>query len=244
MNVSIFYRSATVWNIILFLWMSFLFLYLQRGLLETRTVFDQFFLKEFILGHLPFLGLLATASYGVFSVKKSSKFLFLACAATTVGLSVENLWGEFSKLITIALFFYTLTSYYFYQFLAVELKEAYYNSSYKKDDLFEPNGRELHCELIDLQTKSVFTGRLSNWDPNGCFVFLEDSEKNLKPRRVQLNIEWDNNSFEIGGLLASKAADGRGFGFKLDSAKEDKNFGWKELYSIIDQMGYNVELLK
>lgn len=249
MNVAIFYRSATVWNIILFALLTFLFLFFQEGLFQARSVFDQAFLKEVAVQYLPFNILLALCIVGVFRLRVSSKHLFVACALITVAFTVDNLIGTFSKLVVIALFLYTLTAYYFYQFLRIELEEAYYNPQYQEDDLFDPMLKKLSCEVVDVGTGHSFTARLTNWNPNGCFIYLEEREdlaervKEAKFKNVVIKTTMGDRPFEALGALAAKFSDGRGFGFRLKNDKEDE-FGWKDYYSIIDQMGYQVELLK
>ncbi|MEX1099338.1 MAG: hypothetical protein WEB87_02860 [Bacteriovoracaceae bacterium] len=243
MNVKIFYRSATVWNIILFVFMMFLFLYFQEGLLQARTTFDLEFLKIVSVKYLPFVGLLAFCALSVFRLKTAAKPLFILCSAIAALITANHLLENFSKLITIALFLYILTSYYFYQFLKIEIDEAYYNPSYAEDDLFEPMLTWLGCEVEDLSTKKTYKAQLTNWNSNGCFVFFDEPLKKSKLRKVRLKTSLSSRPFESMGVVAAKASDGRGFGIKLQNKKEE-DFGWKEFYSIIEQMGYNVELLR
>ncbi|MCO4753620.1 MAG: hypothetical protein KC478_04025 [Bacteriovoracaceae bacterium] len=242
MNLKIFYRSATVWNIILFVFLGFFFLYFQEGLLQARTVFDQVFLKEVVQNYWAFISIMLVCATSVFRLKHRSKYFFLLFTLSASAITIFNLNHNFSKLVTISLFIYLITSYYFYQFLKIEIEEAYYNSSYDNDDLFEPMLKRLECSVEDLETNKVFKARLTNWNPNGCFLYFDEPVEGAKLKKIKIATTLSSTPFEANAILASKTTDAQGFGFRIPSGKED--FGWRDYYSIIDQMGYNVELLR
>lgn len=243
MNVAICYRSATVWNIILFTFLIFFFLFFQEGLLQARSVFESDFLQVIASKYLVYNILLGFCALAVFRLKRYAKGLFLLCTVLAVAFTISNLIGNFSKLIVITLFLYVLTSYYFYQFLCIEIDEAYYNPQYQEDDLFEPMLKKLDCVVWDIKGNNALKARLTNWNPNGCFLYFEEKVEGARMRHVRLEVELDGRPFVATGTLAAKAGDGKGFGFRLKN-KEADEFGWRDYYSIIDQMGYNVELLK
>ena len=242
MKLKIFYRSTTMWNIVLFILLSFFFIYLQEGLLQAKTVFDQTFLKESLTRFWSFNLLLLVCGIMVFRLKHASIFLFACVVAAASAITIFNLSENFSKLITISLFLYLITSYYFYQFLRIEINEAYYNPGFNNDDLFEPMLSKLNCEIKDLDSGSVYKARLTNWNPNGCFTYLEDASENLNLKNVQITTSLSDTDFNSQAVLACRTNDKRGFGFRVPSIKED--FGWRDYYSILEQMGYNVELLR
>lgn len=254
MNVSVFYRSTTVWNIILFLLLTFFFLFFQEGLLQARSVFERSFIKEIFFEYLPFMALLLVSAFSVFKLKHKSKLFFLLSALGTVGITVTNLLDDFSKLVVIALFVYVLSAYYFYQFLKIEVNEAYYNPMYNEDDLFSPMLKRIHCEVRDSESGKVLGAILTNWNPNGCFIFLDEQAQEIRFKNIKLKANLNGTDFTAPGMLVAKAADGRGFGFRLlpetspenSSSMEHRQeeFGWKDFYTIIDQLGYTVELLK
>ncbi len=97
--------------------------------------------------------------------------------------TIKNLSVDFSKLIIIALFLYTLITYYFYQFLSIEVAESYYNPLYNEDDLFPPMLKRLECELVD-EKGNLATGWLTNWNENGCFVYLNNSETEMDKKSL------------------------------------------------------------
>lgn len=221
----------------------FFFVFFQEGLLRAHTVFDPGFLKTIVIGFLPFNILLLVTAVSIFFLKKSAKFLFPLCVLGASFLSVYNLVGDFSKLVIIALFLFILTAYYFYQFLLIELDEAYYNPQYHLDDLFSPMLKKIHCEVIDEGSGEVCKGILTNWNPNGCFIHLGNGIEDASLKKVTIKMNLSGRMFEAKARLASRAADGLGYGFRMASAK-DEEFGWKDFHSIVEQMGYNVELLK
>ncbi|MBC75787.1 MAG: hypothetical protein CME64_07210 [Halobacteriovoraceae bacterium] len=211
-------------------------------MLQARTVFNQPFLKDTLLQFWSFNLLLLATAMSVFKVKHFSKYLFVAVVGAASGITIFNLFDHFSKLITISLFLYLITSYYFYQFLKIEIDEAYYNPSFSEDDLFEPMLTKLNCEVRDTNTGNVYQARLTNWNPNGCFVYLENPVEDIDFKNAQITTSLSETSFNSVAVLACRTQDKKGFGFRVPSTKGD--FGWREYYSILDQMGFNVELLR
>lgn len=242
MNVRIFYRSATVWNIILFILLAFFFLYFQEGLLGARSVFEKSFLKRFLWEYAPVHGLILVSSISVFLLKKASRPLFIFTSLVVIGATLKNLYGDFSKLIIIALFLYTLITYYFYQFLSIEVAESYYNPLYNEDDLFAPMLKRLECEIKDAKGNTM-SGWMTNWNENGCFVYLGDQEMTLQGKSYDVILALAERPFMAKASVASKSADGKGIGLKLENKAHDE-FSWKDYHSIVDQMGYSVEYLK
>lgn len=244
MNVSVFYRSVTVWNIILFTLLMFFFLFFQEGLFYSKSVFDKEFAKQAILSLAPLIGVLAVTAFSVFKLKKSSKVLFLLSIFSVASLTIVNLSADFSKLVVISLFLFALTSYYFYQFLKIELDEAYYNPQYDMDNLFDPMLKKLACEVHDSESGAKYQGVLTNWNLNGCFVSLEDfGDSGQALKKVVLTAFLEDRTFKAAGSLASMTKDKKGIGLRLSNKREEE-FGWRDYYSVIDQMGYKVEMLK
>lgn len=242
MNIKIIYRSAVIWNIILFLVLTFAFIYLQEAIFLERSIFSLDFLKITSVKHKLLITSLAITGITVFTFKRLSKIVFFLNSIGVVFYSVINLNTEFSKLVLIILFLYLLVSYYYFYLLDIELNQAIYNPNYFKNDLFKPMLMEIKAEL-ETKNKNL-AGYLTNWDENGCFIYLQDElEGNIK--EVDLSLTLNGKVFKQGSILASVSKDKKGIGLRFVNDKANMNiFNWNEFKKIVSDMGLNVEYIK
>lgn len=246
MKVKIYYRSPVVWNIILFIFSSFMFLYFQDISLNETSVTDKISFKIFF-SKMNFVGIycLITA-YFFFKVKTYAKNLFLLLVLITSGFTIYNLTLDFSKIVLVILFFYLLISYYFYQFFQEDVEESYYNSGISSQDLFEPMLYKIECR-VKTKTGVEYKGYLTNWSEGGCFIYLKDVNVKELAGKVLLEVHYEGHQFSESAVLAALGKDTNGAGFRFVSApKSAKNnrLGWKDFYGIIEEMGFQAGLLR
>ena len=145
--MKIIYRSSIIWNLILFMLLSFMFIYLQSAIYLERTAFSLEFLKSTLIENVYLFSSLIITNLLVFNLKKSSKLFYILSVFMVSIYSVVNLFEDFSKLVLIVLFVYFLLSYYFYFLLKSDLNLSFYNPLYNKNNLFDPMLFKIHCSL-------------------------------------------------------------------------------------------------
>jgi len=244
MNVKIYYRSPVIWNLVLFVFFSFSFLVLQEIYVNITSIMNRELLEKFALSHSWYIGLCLVTMFSLMALKKSSKGFIIGVVLSTFVLTVFNLNQEFSKMILVILFFYLLIAYYLYQFYKMDLYEPFYNPGFSDKLLFEPMLKKIECELMDSKSKVSMKGYLTNWSDQGCFVYL--NEPIALGSQITLKVFFEGHEFVQIGNLASKRKGNLGYGLKftLPSKKEKSDImGWWDFFDIIEQMGYEPELL-
>lgn len=235
----ILYRSSVVWNLILFCFCSYIFLYLQNIYLLGETLTQKETALNFFRAHIPYVSFVVITVILVYNLKRSAKYFVSLLTIWTLIYSTINLFEEFSKFIVILLFFYLLCSYYLLQFFNMEKKESYYNSLYSDNLLFEPMLQKIKVQ-IKFQDENV-SGYLTNWSDEGGYVYLEqNSDKNI--RRGELTLSYLENEFKNPIYVVSRKKNG--FGFKVGKKSQSAtDLGWNEFYEIIEEMGLKPELV-
>lgn len=246
MKMKIIYRSSVIWNLILFMLLSFMFIYLQKAIYLERSAFNILFLKSTLVENLPVISCIFLSSLLIYNLKKICQFFYFLSVLFITSVSIINLFQEFSKLILIVLFLYILISYYFFFLLRSDLFRSYYNPLYNKKNLFEPMLFKIPCELEVFRndkTESI-KGYLTNWDDFGCFIALEQPyPKNLGIKN-NLSIIFNEQRFDEQVSVVSLLKSRRGIGLRFKNNKSKNIFNWKELNKIIDDMGISVEYVK
>lgn len=242
MNIKIFYRSTTIWNILLYILLSFVFIYLSRAIYVSTSIFEKQFLISFIKQNSLFIGLYAITCLSVYLLIRVSKALFLLTSVATVVFITHLLFQDFSKLITLILFLYIIVSYYLYNFLDTQLNEAFYNPMFKEDNLFEPMLKKFKAELI--VNSLEIPGYLTNWNENGFYLSLKEEIKPRSIKNASVKIFFEEHEFSCKVKLVSSLRDNKSFGFKVYENNEHEDLSWFSFYQIIDKMGYQVEFLQ
>lgn len=245
MRVKVFYKGPILWNMILFSFFSFIFIYFQSLFKFNTSILNNEFLHHFIQSNWPFMTLMCGTLICLLNdIRKLGASLFLALIGGTLAMTTYYLFSEFSKIPLILLFFYLLIGFYLLQFYNVEVNESYYNPLYDENDLFMPSRSLFHVTIYQDQEK-LSDALLTNWSEDGCFLFLDNICK-LKGK-VSLHIEYKGHVFKEDATIVSAAKDGRGFGAKFkfkEKMKKMQHLGWNSFYEIIDEMGFEPELLK
>ena len=234
------YRSPVVWNVILFVIFSYLFLFLQDAYHESIPEINHFELLSFIKLNKFQAALFLLTCVGVYRLSRFIPILYGAATLYTVTFTVHGLWLEFSKLIIVLLFFYILFSYYLYQFLKQDIKESYYNPLFEDKFLFKPMCFKIPVLLVSENNEKA-EGHLTNWSEGGFFMYLENP-KPLKGKH-QVTVNFDGHEFHAFAKVVTKLKDQNGFGFKILPEKEEQNLNWNKFLNIVYEMGYQPELL-
>lgn len=244
MDVKVYYRGPVVWNVVLFIFFSFCFLYLQEVFYNLSSILRKELLIEFVQTKSVTVTVYIIAAISVIRMSNFAKQLTLLVIGITTIQTILNLNTEFSKMILVLLFFYLLLFFYVYQFFSMDLQESFYNPGFKKTDLFSPMLTKIPCDVLDANNQVISSGFLTNWSREGCFIFLNDSVgvSNLNTLRVK----FENHEFIQNGILASRTKNKEGLGLKFskpNSGREGHSLGWTDFYEIIEQMGYSPERL-
>lgn len=234
-------KDSVVFNSIIFLILSFLFLYLQYAYRHQLSPLSITYLRKsielFWYVSIP-MGL---AMFFLWRIHYMGIYLYVTCALMVSYKVIEGLFIEFNKVIVVALFFYVIISYFIYQILEQYFATAPINANYDSEDLFSPMLREIPC-VVKVNELS-FPGVLTNWDEGGCFLKLED-KKNL-PRKVGLLIQFEGREFFQEGEVVAQSQDFLGVGIKFKTlSKSLKTFNWAEFVELVHELGFSPERLR
>lgn len=234
-------KDSVVFNSIIFLILSFLFLYLQYAYRHQLSPLSVTYLRKsvelFWYVSIP-MGL---AIFFLWCIRYLGIYLYMACTLLVSYKVIEGLFIEFNKVIVVALFFYVIISYFIYQILDQYFATASINANYDTEDLFSPMLREIPC-LVQVGEISL-SGILTNWDESGCFLKLEE-KKNL-PRKVGLLIRFEGREFFQEGEVVAQSQDFLGVGIKFKTlSKSLKTFNWAEFVELVHELGFSPERLR
>lgn len=240
MNLKIMYRSAVIWNIVLHFMLSLIFLFLQQAIYEERSLLNIVFLKSIITSYWPVISLVALSSLLVFNLKKLSYLLYVFSIFLISIYSSYLLWFDFSKLILLVLFIYLLVSYYLSFMLKSDLDQAFYNPGYSEKDLFDPMLMKISVEILDVKNNKKYSGHLTNWDEEGCFIKLDGEFP--KKKDLEMTFFFRGHEFKELASIATISKKGSGIGVRFTKTMSKK--GWKEIYKIVSDMGIDVEYIQ
>lgn len=244
MNLKIYHKSAIIWNVILFILLSFVFVYLSNAVYFSESIFKKSFLTSFVNSNKFLIGYYALTVLLTYRLSKKSRLFFVLSSLLTVSFISYQLFNDFSKLILLILFLFIIVSYYIYYFLSSELSESYYNPLYSAEDLFDPMLKKFKCNIS--WDESNLSAYFTNWSSSGFFIFVEGQSKGKVPKLVDVEIKYEGIVFKCRAKVVSKARNNKGFGLKVleTNNEENSDTSWFGFYEIIDKMGYHVEYLK
>lgn len=155
--------------------------------------------------------------------------------------SLEGLFLSFDKLVLIVLFFHVVFSYGFYQLLVWTFERAYFSPNYREDAQTSPMGVTVQASF---QTENqIFSGRLTNWDDEGAFLFL-DQPLAHGPYRGKVEVLWEGHVFEAKGSVVSETLDGKGIGIEWIKDNEPVRGTWSEFIALLGDYGLDPRLLR
>jgi hypothetical protein len=234
-------KDTIVLNVIIYLFLSLFFLYIQHAYRHHISPFSIVYMKKGLELFWYVAATLIISSILIWRHHKFSIFTY-RLSVFLVGFKViEGLFVEFNKIIVIAMFFYVTIAYFLYQLLSFYLRLASINANYGKNDLFDPLLRKIHCKVSGENFE--ITGHLSNWDSEGCFIKL-DSSKQL-PANVEVRIYFCDREFLQNGEVVASALDFSGVGIKFEKTVKDLSvFNWNEFMQIVQELGFKPERLR
>lgn len=234
-------KDILVVNLILFLGLSFIFVYLQYAYRYHLSPFSLAYLRKSLE---LFWYVAAPVIFTMALVWKHHRWavpLYIFCVLIVSFKVIEGLFLEFNKIIVVALFCYTVIAYFLYQFFSYYLSLASLNSNYSRDDLFDPLLRRIPCTLRWSDNEA--SGFLTNWDEEGCFLKLSTPEKLTS--RIGVMIQFRGRTFEQEGEVVAQSIDLTGVGIKFGHAPKGLNvFNWAEFSELIHELGYKPERLR
>ncbi len=235
-------KDTIIINAIVYLALSFLFLYLQYAYRHQLSPFSAVYLRKsaelFWYAAVP----IVIASVLIWRHHKLTLWAYNFCIYLVGFKVVEGLFIEFNKIIVIALFFYAVISYFLYQLLSQYLGLASINPNYSANDLFGPLLKQIPCDLKWGESETV-RGYLTNWDEEGCFIHIEDAKP--LPSKVGVVIEFQGRQFTQEGEVVAQSTEFHGVGIKFEKRLKDlKVFNWSEFTELIHELGFQPKRLR
>lgn len=241
MNLKVKSRSIIIWNMAIFLGLSFLFLHVQIALIREISALNFSLIKINLFNLKEILVVIVLAIYSVLNLKKWSQFAYFLAVASVTGFTIFLLSENFSKSILVALGLYLAIAYYFYQFLILELEEACYNPGFHEKHLFSPMLKKIEVTLKN--NEEVFQGYLTNWNENSCYIYLKEITNFKNLEEIICHVHFCDKNFESLAKITSLSKDQRGVGLRFIENK-DETFNWESFYTITEQQGLTAELIK
>jgi hypothetical protein len=235
-------KDVLILNILIYLLLSFAFLYLQYAYRFHLSPFSLVYLKKslelFWYAIIPIL----FSSWMIWKLHEKSVYFFNFCIFLVSFKVVEGVFIEFNKIIVLALFFYLVISYFLYQLLKEYRGLASLNSRYSSEDLFGPILKKISC--VYETEMGAFSGFLTNWDDEGCFIYLSQPLTGL-PKEGKIRVEFKGREFIQDGEVVAHSRDLQGLGIKFHkSIKSLNSFNWSEFTELVDELGFKPERLK
>lgn len=234
-------KDVLVLNMVIYLALSFLFLYLQYAYRHHLSPFSAAYLRKslelFWYISLPIL----FTFFLIWKHHRWSLVFYSICIFLVSFKVVEGLFIEFNKIIVIALFCYAVISYFLYQLFKYYLGLASLNPNYSANDLFDPLLRKIPCTVI-LKDESLL-GELTNWDEEGCFIRLNQPKKVTS--MVEVVIDFHGRRFIQKGEVVAHSMDFQGIGLNFERTQKGFDiFNWSEFTELVHELGFKPERLR
>lgn len=234
-------KDTIILNVVIYLGLSFFFLYLQHAYRHHISPFSLVYLRKGV-ELFWYVAIVLLVSGALIWKHHRHAVIAFQVSVFLVGFKViEGLFIEFNKIIVVAMFFYATISYFLYQLLKYYLSLASINSNYSENDLFKPLLKDISCK-VSTENNDYF-GTLSNWDYEGCFIKLQNTES--LPTRVKVTIFFSDREFIQEGEVVASTPDFSGVGIRFEkTVKEISVFNWAEFMEIVQELGYQPERLR
>jgi hypothetical protein len=228
-------------NLIIFLLLSFTFLYLQYAYRYHLSPFSLVYLQKSIELFWYIAVPLCSAAVLIWRHHFWSAKAFAVVVSLVSYKVTEGLFIEFNKMIVIALFCHVVIAYFLFQLFAHYLSLASLNANYASSDLFDPLLKKIECTFgVDGKEHH---GWLTNWDEEGCFI--QTKEKVSYFPLAKVIIEFQGRQFQQQGEVVAHSLDLTGVGIKFGkSAKSLDVFNWSEFNDLIEELGFRPERLR
>ncbi len=235
-------KDVLILNVLIYLLLSFAFLYLQYAYRFHLSPFSLIYLKKSVELFWYVIAPIILSSWMIWKLHEKSVYFFNFCILLVSFKVVEGVFIEFNKIIVVALFFYLVISYFLYQLLREYRGLASLNSCYSSQDLFDPILKKIPC--VYETELGHFPGFLTNWDEEGCFIFLSESLASL-PKEGKVKVHFKGREFIQDGEVVAHSRDLQGLGIKFHkSIKSLNSFNWSEFTELVEELGFKPERLR
>lgn len=232
MGVKIFSRNLFIKNLMIFVLLSFFFLYFVENFKHPRFFSDLGLLKEYALSNLLVFTITLLLTLSIFFLLKWSRYLFLVFCTGVFLYSIRVYFLSSSAAILPLSLIYMMCAYYFYTLFSEELKGALYLPNFVARDINPVPNKKL--KILLRKNDNSLIGYLLNWDSRNVFVYLNDQ---IKLRgKVNLEMHLDGSVFCFEGKIVT--AYNKGYGIKVTDSASGV-YGWEDLYQILLDRGYN-----
>ncbi len=234
-------KDVIITNTMIYLGLSFLFLYLQYAYRHQLSPFSIVYFRKSAELFWYVAAPLVVSCYLIWKHHRFAVLSFNISAILVTFKVIEGLFIEFNKIIVIATFFYAVISYFLYQLMNHYLASANINPNFSSNDLFQPLLRKISVRI--LESEKSYSGNLTNWDPSGCFIQLDNAEK--IGSKVKVQIEFQGRTFIEQGEVVAETPDLRGVGIKFENTiRSLDTFNWSEFTELIEELGFQPERLR
>jgi hypothetical protein len=240
MAVSIYKKSRLLANYGLFILVSPFFLHVVRSLNEGVSSLDLSLFVKFLASH-KIVFLMSIISYiFVIRAKKISYHFLEAYFIYLCILCVSIFFDQQDKIILLMIFSFIVSSFLFYIFLRLELKEAIYNPGFNKNEISAVSDNRITLKIVT-EKKKIIKSYLTNWGKNSCFVRLCGINDKINGK-VVAQFEFEGKKFAQLGELVTSYGDGYGILFYDEGINKKEVYQWSDLYTIICDRGLKPSL--
>jgi len=223
-------------NLIIFLFLSLIYLQAISSLSEGLSLFSLASLKSFFINHYLIIALTLVAAFMVTRLKKFSEMVLLLCLIAIVGKTFILLSGSFNKLTLVLNFIYLVFAFYYFVTWEVEVGLACFNPLFTKHDLEKESRFKIMGKISESEndSKSIEV-HITNIDEQSCFLLLpKEHSLNLSAREYYLESIYEGVHFKNKAFLVSKYDRGVGLMFLKGS---HTRANWSELYKVCLERG-------
>lgn len=238
MRNKVLYRTTNLWNILLFIVISFIFFLIQQSAYLAVSILDKNFITQSLSSYPLIVILYISLVYTSYNLLKVAKYLFVLLFVVQTGIIIFNLFQDFSKLIIVTTGVQIIFSYYFYNFLILELESAVYNTTIHPSSLFENS-----WQRVEVFNENKKIGYLTNWDENGFNVHFYD--KDLAEDFTRLTIKFETKVLEVNIKASWQDREKKNMGFfVIEQDNSSHGFNWNDLYCTLLDMGFEIGYIR
>jgi len=233
MRINVKKRGPVARNLIFFVSLSFIYLFVLESISAGRSALSLASLQLYCLKNIYLVGFTLLVSYFIYSVKKISEWMLLAYFVLISFYSFSFFFENFDKFVLIFSFIYLLFAGNFFIFWKLELQDAVYSPGYNTHQIGLINKQKLNVRLKSSDLE--YSGFLTNIGDNSCFVYIHGS---LIPhgKKILLFTEFNGREFCSEGEVVTTYDHGVGLKLKENFRLKYKRT-WNEYYGIIKDRG-------
>lgn len=233
MSLAIVKRSPLLRNLIIFVCLVIVYVYISLSLYEQSSILDKQFAISTLKANIPLVILTLMTLLSVWLAKPVSKILLAVYLLSAFGVTFPLFVYSFEKDLLFLNFIFLISGFYFWIFWKLELSEASYNPRFELNQLnIQPDQRipvKIH------QGEKQYKAILTNWDGNSCFMILEQSWEELSGE-ISVELNYEGQVFQNHGKVVSTY--GPGIGVKFIPRENSDSLNWQQFYDIISDRGF------